>query len=49
MEEGTYGICLFCKAEIPEYILEDSPTALFCESCAILGLHKYTMITGEKM
>jgi RNA polymerase-binding transcription factor DksA len=47
MEEGTYGICLLCKAEIPQYILEDSPTTLLCESCAVLGLHIHSSAKTE--
>jgi RNA polymerase-binding transcription factor DksA len=47
MEEGTYGICLLCKAEIPQYMLEDSPTTLLCESCAVLGLRIHTSAKTE--
>jgi RNA polymerase-binding transcription factor DksA len=46
MEQGTYGICLLCKSEIPDYILEDSLTALFCESCAAIALRRQT--PGER-
>jgi RNA polymerase-binding transcription factor DksA len=47
MEEGTYGICLLCKSEIPQYILEDSPTTLLCESCAVLGLRIHSSAKTE--
>jgi RNA polymerase-binding transcription factor DksA len=47
MEEGTYGICLLCKAEIPQYMLEDSPATLLCESCAVLGLRIHTSAKTE--
>lgn len=40
IEESTYGTCLACKAEIPQYILEESPCALFCGSCTAIMLHQ---------
>lgn len=34
MEEGTYGICTACGAEIPEARLDAVPYASLCVQCA---------------
>ena len=34
IEAGTYGICLRCKAEIPQARLEALPYATTCTRCA---------------
>ena len=36
MERGEYGICIFCKQDIPARILREYPTAHFCDSCSAI-------------
>jgi DnaK suppressor protein len=37
LEDGTYGICVGCSAEIPEVRLEALPFAKDCKNCAQLA------------
>jgi DnaK suppressor protein len=37
MDEGTYGVCVDCGAQIPEARLEARPLSIRCVQCAAKG------------
>lgn len=39
LEEGTFGICLGCKAAISQEVLDDDPTQRICTACEQKYIH----------
>lgn len=39
LEAGTYGICLSCKSQIPQGVLDCDPTQRVCPSCEQKFVH----------
>lgn len=42
LESGTFGICLGCKAPIPQALLDNDPSRRICISCEQKFLHVTT-------
>ena len=48
LEEGTFGICISCKTEIGQEILDANPAQRFCTDCEMmLARHVYTSVESH--
>jgi RNA polymerase-binding transcription factor DksA len=39
LEEGTFGLCLSCKEQIDDNLMDDDPTRRMCERCERVYSH----------
>lgn len=35
LNEGNYGLCISCKGDIPQNLLDTDPTRRFCGACEV--------------
>ncbi len=43
LDEGTFGICIFCKGRIPQSVLDQDPIQRLCARCEQAIAHPTTL------